>query len=477
MNINNRKALVWFRQDLRMHDNETLTDAIKLCDEIVPVYVFDERLFEGKTPFGFPKITRYRAKFIVESVTDLRNSLRKKGSELIVRYGKPEEIIFNFARELKTNWVFCNRERTEEEVIVQDALEKNLWSIGQEMRYYRGKMLYHTGDLPFPVTHTPDTFAQFRKEVEKFVPVREPHVVPEKITTYLRNIEAGEIPGLQELGFSDFDIDERAAYEFKGGESEGIERLEEFIWENEAITEFKAGNTPLNKADYSSKFSPYLAQGCLSPKRIYEETIKFEKEKIANDSTNRLKSELLWRDFFRFMAKKHGNKIFQLGGYKEKIDPEWHEDWEKFNKWKSGMTGIPFLDANMRELNHTGFMTDRGRQNVSSFLINDLKLNWLMGAEYFESLLIDYDPASNYGNWCYLAGVGSDPQDNRYLNFLAQAQRYDPDGEYVKTWIPELKDVPADKVHQPYLIDEEDEKKYEINIGDDYPLPMIEMKK
>ena len=160
-----KRAIVWFRQDLRLHDNEALQDALASADEIMPVYVFDERVFSGKTRFGFPKTDKFRARFIIESVQDLRKTLRSLGSDLIIRKGKPEEILFELARDIKANWIFCNRERTQEEVDVQDVLERNLWSIGREIRFSRGKMLYYTADLPFPVTHTPDTFTQFRKKL------------------------------------------------------------------------------------------------------------------------------------------------------------------------------------------------------------------------------------------------------------------------------------------------------------------------
>ena len=136
------RAIVWFRNDLRIHDNEALTEAINKKVQIIPVYVFDERIFKGKTSYGFDKIQSFRTQFIIESVEDLRKNLRIRGADLLVRMGKPEEIIFELAKTLKTQWVYCNRERTYEEVMVQDKLEHKLWTIGQEIRYTRGKMLY-----------------------------------------------------------------------------------------------------------------------------------------------------------------------------------------------------------------------------------------------------------------------------------------------------------------------------------------------
>ena len=162
-----KKVVVWFRQDLRIHDNEALTHALVAGNEIIPVFVFDDRIYKGKTRFGFPKTGKYRARFTLEAVADLRKSLRVLGSDLIVRTGNTEEEIYEICKSVKSSWVFCNRERTQEEVDIQDKLEQKLWSIGQEIIYSRGKMLYYTQDLPFPVTHTPDIFYSVQKGSRK----------------------------------------------------------------------------------------------------------------------------------------------------------------------------------------------------------------------------------------------------------------------------------------------------------------------
>ena len=475
--MNKKRAIVWFRQDLRLHDNEALCDALEQSDEVIPVFVFDERTFKGETRFGFSKTGPFRTKFIIESIHDLRESLGELGSELIVRVGKPEEEIFKIARLAKTSWVFCNRERTQEEVDVQDALERNLWSIGQEMRYSRGKMLYYTADLPFPITHTPDVFTQFRKETERYVPVRKPLPTPEDLKPTTFELNPGEIPALPDFGKEEFEIDQRAVLRFKGGEKEGMKRLHYYLWGSHQIRQYKETRNGLIGGDYSSKFSPWLAQGCLSPKKIYDEVKRYEAEFGTNKSTYWLIFELLWRDFFRFMGKKHGSKIFQKGGIIGHANSGYSNDFRLFQLWKEGRTGVPFIDANMRELERTGFMSNRGRQNVASFLVKDLAVNWQLGAEYFESVLIDYDPCSNYGNWNYIAGVGSDPREDRYFNIISQAKRYDPKGDYVKLWIPELAEVPSEKVHRPDLLSTPEQKNLKVVLGSDYPKPMINTRK
>jgi deoxyribodipyrimidine photo-lyase len=437
-------AIVWFRNDLRLFDNEALTKALSNADEIVPVYVFDDRVFKGKTKYGFKKTGVYRAKFILESVQNLAENLCKLSSKLIIRSGLPEEIIPELANELKASWVFCNREMTDEEIKVQDKLEYNLWKYGREMVYNRGKMLYYTADLPFPIMHTPDVFTNFRKEVEKTVPVRKPLETPSilKYPHYL-NIESEEIPSLEDWGHQDI----KPRSKFVGGEDAALAQLKYYLWDTNLIKNYKETRNELLGWEFSSKFSPWLASGSISPKTIYHEVKKFEKANASNESTYWLIFELLWRDFFRLMGKKFGNQIFKESGFAEKPQ-KYSYDNTLFTQWADGKTGIPFVDANMRELNTTGFMSNRGRQNVASFLCKDLGISWLMGAEYFESMLIDYDPCSNYGNWTYIAGVGNDPREDRTFNVIGQGKKYDSDARFIKHWCPEFKDLPPHMIHE-----------------------------
>jgi deoxyribodipyrimidine photo-lyase len=473
-----KTAIVWFRQDLRLHDNEAIHDALKHADNIIYVYVFDRRWFENETDYGFRKTGVHRARFIIESVHDLRQSLRSMGADLVVRVGLPEEEIYELAHQVKSNWVFCNRERTQEEVDVQDVLEESLWRIGQEIRYSRGKMLYYTADLPFPVTHTPDVFTHFRKEVERYIPIREPLPTPSDIAgAQLSEVQVGAIPSLRDLNYEEVEQDERTAIHHTGGESAALERLSHYLWDTDAAKTYKETRNGLLGTDYSTKFSAWLAQGCISPKRIYHELKKYEAERGSNKSTYWIFFELLWRDFFRLMAKKYGNTIFYKGGPKDKVDSSWRDDYKLLQKWIDGKTGVPFIDANMKEIALTGFMSNRGRQNVASFLVKDLNVNWQMGAEYFESVLIDYDVASNWCNWNYVAGVGSDPRENRYFNILKQANNYDGQGEYVKLWLPELDALPSELVHRPYVLNKEQQDQYEVYLGGNYPHPIMNAKK
>lgn len=468
-----RRAIVWFRQDLRLHDNEALCTALRMAEEVIPVYIFDERTFRGETRFGFPKTGKFRAQFILDSVADLRQRLRALGSDLIVRIGYPEQILADMCNQLKTSWVLCNRERTQEEVLVQDALERKLWTIGAELLYTRGKMLYHTQDLPVPVHHTPDIFSQFRKDNEHITPIRPPLPIPTALPR-LTGIEPGELPTLADFGHTFSEHDSRAVLSFRGGETAGLERLHYYLWESDLVKTYKETRNGLVGGDYSSKFSVWLSQGCLSPKLIYQELKRYEQERGANESTYWLFFELLWRDFFRLLGKKHGNRIFLRGGIHDKPMKHLKNNQELLQTWAQGKTGVPFVDANMREMNATGYMSNRGRQNTASFLVKDLKVNWQMGAEYFESQLIDYDPCSNWCNWNYVAGVGSDPREDRYFNILTQAKNYDPQGDYVRLWCPELQNVPPEKIHRPDLLTSADRTTYQMN---GYPKAIVRIEK
>jgi deoxyribodipyrimidine photo-lyase len=171
----------------------------------------------------------------------------------------------------------------------------------------------------------------------------------------------------------------------------------------------------------------------LSAREVYHAVKRYEAEHGANESTYWLIFELLWRDFFQFTAAKLGKDLFTRGGSARKA-PRGNTDARRFAAWCEGRTGEPFIDANMRELAATGWMSNRGRQNVASYLVNDMGLDWRMGAYWFEHLLIDYDACSNWGNWQYLAGVGNDPREGRRFDPVRQAGMYDADGAYVKHW-------------------------------------------
>lgn len=430
-----KRSLVWFKTDLRLHDNETLVHAIEQSDEIIPVYCFDEANYKT-TEFGFKKTGNFRAKFILESLVDLDTNLRILGSGLIVVIGKPEVELPKLIIQFSAQKVFAKREVAYEEKQTQQLVENELWKVHATLETFSISTLYHAEDLPFSIKDIPDVFTNFRKKVEKESTVRPIFIKPSAIKS--PQIKPLLIPRIEQLGLIKPPNDNRHAIDFKGGETEGLKRLKYYFNETKLVSTYKETRNGLIGADYSSKFSAWLAQGCIAPREIYYELKKYEAEFGANESTYWLVFELLWRDYFRFMTKKYQHKYFLQNGIKSSAADTIVFDKESLNKWINAQTGINFIDANMLELKLTGFMSNLGRQNVASYLINDLKVDWRFGAAYFEQQLIDYDVCSNWGNWAYLAGVGSDPRGKRYFNIEKQANDYDKNKEFRNLWLTNL---------------------------------------
>ena len=466
--------LVWFRNDLRIHDHEALHAAAQAAQaqglRLVALYCFDPRHFVT-TPYGFAKTGAFRAQFLIDSVADLRRSLQALGSDLIIRHGKLEDIIPELVAQGHCSAVYYHREATAEEIQVEDALAA---SLNVPIHTFWGHTLYSQADLPFEIADLPDLFTAFRKRVEAVCSVASTFPTPTHLPAVSADCERGGLPTLTELGFDQPQLDNRSVLAFIGGESAGKARLRDYFWAQDRLKTYKETRNGMLGADYSSKFSPWLALGCLSPRYIYSEIKRYEDKRVANDSTYWLVFELLWRDYFYFIAQKHGNAIFKIGGFRG-LHIAWKTDAKRFEAWCAGMTGFPLVDANMRELAATGFMSNRGRQNVASFLTKNLGIDWRLGAAYFESVLIDYDAASNWGNWNYAAGVGNDARGFRFFNITKQSKDYDPKGVYIKHWLPELQNLSAAHVHEPWTLGAEGQSRLNVRLGLDYPHPIVDL--
>ena len=427
-----KTAIVWFKTDLRIEDNETLVKAIAISENVIPVYCFDESHFET-TSYGFKKTGSFRAQFLLESLQDLDARLRTLGSGLLILKGKPEIEIPKIVNQFKAQKVFAKREVAFEERQTEKKVQDELFKLRCELEKISTSTLYHAEDLPFSIKDIPDVFSNFRKKTEKDSEIRAPFESPTKINS--PKISALQLPTLEDLGLAKTTIDSRAVIQFKGGETEAIQRLHHYFYDTQCLSSYKETRNGMVGADYSSKFSAWLAMGCISARFIYEEVKKYEKQFSSNDSTYWLVFELLWRDFFRFMFKKHQTKFFMYEGLKsEKVNSKSLNE-KLLSQWMNGATPSDFINANMLELQQTGFMSNRGRQNVASYFCNELNMDWRFGAAYFEEQLIDYDVCSNWGNWAYLAGVGNDPRGHRYFNIDKQAADYDKNNSFRKLWL------------------------------------------
>ncbi|MEZ2415920.1 DASH family cryptochrome [Muriicola sp. E247] len=425
------KSLVWFRNDLRVADNASLQKACQ-GDRVIAVYCIDPSLFE-KGPYSFRKMEKYRAKFLLQTLGDLKKNLALLNISLLIYPQKAKDVIPDLIEKYEIDRVCLQKEWTRDELKELSEVREKC-SVNIEFIETYDQFLFHPEDIPFKnISDLPDIFTQFRKQCEKYARVRECLDIPEAKGPENMLSESTPIPELKDLGFSPFEPHPHTAFPFRGGENAALARIEEYFWETKKLAYYKKTRNGLLGKDYSSKLSPWLANGSISPRTIYREVKRFEKEIKKNQDTYWLIFELIWRDYFKYVSLKYGDAIFQLGGILKKDYP-WNNSEAARTSWINGTTSEPFVNANMIELAKTGWMSNRGRQNVASFWAKELKQDWRIGASYFEAMLIDYDVHSNWGNWMYNSGVGNDPRDRKF-NIQRQAEMYDPQGKFQNRWL------------------------------------------
>lgn len=454
-------ALVWFENDLRLHDHAALDAACRRAQSLIALYVLPPPTVDR---LGFPRRGPFRDAFLLQSLRALDAALQALGQRLWVVAGLPEQVIPAICRAQGVDRVYAHHEHAWEERHTRRRLATALAADGVATAWFWGNSLYTPDELPWADDALPDVFSSFRKRCEKHLTIAPPLAVPHlppptaaapdfvAATAELIGTTAtyaGQKVSVTAAGGIE-PADPRAVNPFLGGEAAGKQRLDDYFWKSDRLKNYKYTRNGL-LGEYSSKFSPWLALGCLSPRWIVAEVQRYERERTKNVSTYWMQFELMWRDYFRHIFRKHDRAYFFAGGIDGRA-PACRRDRALFQRWCDGTTGVPFIDANMLELARTGFMSNRGRQVVASFLVRDLKLPWTWGARYFESLLIDYDVYSNWGNWAYVAGVGNDPRRDRYFHPIKQAHRYDGQAAYVHTWLPQLAHLSAADSHQPHQV-------------------------
>lgn len=425
------KNLIWFRNDLRVADNPALVSACQ-GDQVFALYCFDPRHYEIGD-FGFKRTEKYRAQFLRETIEALQKELEKLNITLFVYHEKPEVIIPKLVKSFGIQNIFLQAEWTRDENRVLDAVIAAVPALVHFESQY-AQFLFHPDDIPYdsPMA-VPQVFTEFRKKCEKYGAIRPVLPIPKPMQKSNLAENDTTVPSLQTLGLSDFEMDTRTAFPFKGGEPSALERINHYFWETKKLACYKKTRNGLIGIDYSSKLSAWLANGSVSPKTIYWEVKRFEREETKNQDTYWLIFELIWRDFFKYISLKHGDTIFHKGGILNK-EYRWEYAVGKRKQWINGTTPEPFVNANMKELANTGWMSNRGRQNVASFWAKEWEQDWRCGAAYFESMLIDYDVHSNWGNWMYNSGVGNDPRDRKF-NIARQADMYDAQGKFQRLWL------------------------------------------
>ena len=424
------KALVWLRNDLRVNDQTSLFKATQVHEHVIALYCFDLDHYK-KTKWGFKKTGAFRTQFLIESINQLQSDLNKINISLIITVGNTVDLISQWVNKLEVTDIYFQNEWTKEEHENEKALRKRL-SPSINFHSHYDQFLFHPDELPTDISNLPEVFTVFRKQCEKESSVRPCFPSPTSMPMSNLHGESFSCPTLSELGLEETKQHVNSAFPFKGGSLAGKERIDHYFWKSKKLSFYKQTRNGLVGLDYSSKFSAWLSNGSLSSRQLYWEVKSYEKEIQKNQSTYWMIFELIWRDYFKYISLKHQNKIFLIGGILQR-NYKWKKDSNNIHKWITGTTREPFVNANMLELAQTGWMSNRGRQNVASYFSKELLLDWRIGAAYFESQLIDYDVHSNYGNWMYVSGVGNDPRDRKF-NIQFQAERYDNDGKFQRIW-------------------------------------------
>ena len=448
-----KRGLVWFKNDLRLMDNEALSKANEECEDLIFCYCYEKEWF-NTLKLGFRKVDVVRLKFLQQSVLNLQKNLESLGGHLIIGQISAVNTLSELIKEYDITDVYAEEEYASYEIALVDKVIDAAPKV--RFHFFWGKTLYHKDDIPFSISKIPLTSKAYRIPVGRESEPRRVFEKPAKLTS-VTGAKSSVHPSYIIYGF------DRKEYEslnplIDGGEDAALERLEYYTFKSELLTGYRWSRNQSDGLDYSSKLSPYLALGCVSARVIYERVKAYEAKIKKNQSTWWLVFELVWRDYFTFKAMRFGNLIFLTRGYKNK-KLLWENDIEKFDRWCNGNTGIPFIDAHMRQLNQTGFMSNRGRVNCASYLVHDLKIDWTWGASYFESKLIDYDVSSNWMNWHMQAF------EIWYTNPVHQSNKY-KSHDFIRKWIPELSACGNKEVLIPW--------KFEVP---DYPKPIEIYKK
>ena len=438
------RALVLHTTDLRVLDNRPLVEAHTRHETVFSAIVIDPHVFR-RTAFDIPRFSARRVAWYLDAVRDLRRTYRAKGGDLVVRVGEPVAEVRRLVEQLGASVIYAQAAKTDEERKTLRALEEGVPQATCEWRW--NDVLVDPPDWPVPPSSFPRSFTGFRKKFEQRCTVPQPLEAPQSFASLA--VAPGEIPSLESLGFTPLSIDSRSPIApLEAGETGAWRQLDAYVWRDDRLRVYKETRNGMTGWGDSSKLSPYLALGLISPAAVFHQVLAYEAQRVANASTYWLRFELLWREYFHAMALACGNRLFHRSGVK-RVHRPWSSDHATFVRWTEGRTGCAIVDACMRELAATGFSSNRARQIAASFLTHYLGIDWRWGAAWFEHHLIDHDPCSNWGNWQYVAGVGTGPRD-RPMSMRFQAERYDADGSFRTRWLPETQDWATDALHRSH---------------------------
>ena len=419
-----KTGLFWFSSDLRIDDNPALAKAASEVDQLLCIYIAPQQavISAKQAP---SKLSQNRQQFLYQSLTDLDKKLSAHGQQLLVKFQPPLDVIPELITKHNVSHIYRSQNAGEYERNVWNTLCKRYAMI--EFNQTDSHTLFDQSELPFALHELPKSFSKFRQLVKNIV-IKAPRAKHSSMPAGPKTNSQWQAQWQQYFGHPK----NSGGQLFEGGAEAGLDYVQNYFKTNKAST-YKETRNGLDGMDYSTKFSPWLSNGSISPRQIIFYLGQYESEVEANDSTYWIYFELLWREYFQWYAHRHKANLFKFSGIKNS-NPTTSFYPERFQKWCQGNTPYPIVNACMKQLNTTGYMSNRGRQLVASCFVHELNLDWRYGAAYMEQQLVDFDVASNWGNWQYLAGVGADPRGHRRFDLDKQAKIYDPQGQFIKHW-------------------------------------------
>lgn len=428
-----RVGLVWFENDLRIDDHPLLCRAAAECQQLILLYCVNPKWFKPNR-YGLLSMGQARQQFLEQSLHQLDTQLATYGQRLVVSYQPPLETIARLIAQYGIDAIYRSAN--------SGFYERQYLSIVRQrypfLQYVEmeTQTLFNAQQLEHVLTPFPASFSKFRQLAEPITmldscerPLQLPPAPTQFPPSYCRYPQPVSEPQLSQ---------------FEGGCSAGIAHVKRYF-ESAQAQHYKQTRNALDEWTHSTKFSPWLALGCVSPRQIISLLDQHEQAFGANDSTYWIYFELLWREYFQHYARHYGALLFNAAGIRDQRQTTSFYA-TRFKKWCQGNTPYPIVNACMKQLNSTGYMSNRGRQLVASCFVHELQLDWRYGAAYFEQQLIDYDVAANWGNWQYLAGVGADPRGHRWFDLAKQTSIYDPQHSFIKKWQGDVFDGRLDHV-------------------------------
>jgi deoxyribodipyrimidine photo-lyase len=457
--VSSSVALWWIRRDLRLSDNQTLAAALAGAEQVVPVFVLDPALWKS------PHVSEKRLAFLLGGLRKLDADLRARGSRLIVRQGGPKQELAALMAETGADRVFAEQDYSRYACQRDAKIARHLpLRLISSLTVHPPAVVLKADGEPYTV------FTPFSRAWKVLTPPSLNSVLPAPERICTANISSEAIPPEPVLPLS---------IPFVPGEAEAQHRLGMFLDQDDpAIYRYGEGRNRMDW-DGTSQLSPYLRFGMLSARQVAVaaySAIEAAPTQSARASAEMWLNELVWREFYisiLYHFPDVSRQAFRAARSVRNI--RWRNDEREFAAWCQGRTGYPVVDAAMRQLKEIGWMHNRARMIIASFLVKDLLVDWRWGERWFMQHLVDGDPAANNGGWQWTAGVGTDAAPYfRVFNPVLQGTKFDPQGGYVRRWVPALADVPDKFIHKPWEMSVEVQRTSGCVIGQDYPAPMVD---